>query len=80
MTIVLMKTPKASASLAKIVWEGDSREIIREFPKPVKADFGAQLQLLQKGLLPKDFKKMNGIGAGVYELREQDATHWYRVI
>ncbi len=75
-----MRTPKAPTSLAKIAWEGDSLDVLRDFPKPVKMDFGAQLRLLQRGELPKDFKKMNGVGSGVFELREQDASHWYRVI
>jgi len=75
-----IRTPKAPATLAKIAWEGDSLDVLREFPKLVKMDFGAQLRLLQWGELPKDFKKMNGMGSGVFELREQDASHWYRVI
>jgi phage-related protein len=43
-------------------------------------DLGAQLFMLQNGEAPKDFKKMSGIGPGVYELRDQDGSHWYRVI
>jgi hypothetical protein len=50
-----MKAPKAPASTTKIVWEENSLDV----------DFGAQLRLLQRGELPKDFKKMNGVGSGV---------------
>ena len=75
-----MKSPKPPATTVRIVWEGDSKDVLKTFPDPVKVDLGAQLWLLQKGELPKDFKKMSGIGPGVFELREQDASHWYRVI
>jgi len=75
-----MRAPKTPTTPAKIVWEGDSLDVLKEFPKTVKTDLGAQLWLLQSGELPKDFKKMNGVGSGVFELREQDASHWYRVI
>ncbi len=76
-----MKQPKRRVGgLTKIAWEGDSLEVLKEFPKAVKRNFGLQLRLLQQGEMPKNFKSMKSIGSGVYELREQDKSHWYRVI
>ena len=65
---------------ADIAWEGDSREVISAFPDDVKQNLGFQLRMLQQGLQPSDFRSMSSIGKGVFELRDQDARSWYRVI
>ena len=36
----------------EVVWEGDSLDVIRRFPSPVKQDFGAELRRLQEGDRP----------------------------
>jgi phage-related protein len=65
---------------AEVVWEGDSLEVIRRFPGPVRQDLGAELRRLQTGDRPLSSRPMPSIGARVYELREQDERAWYRVI
>ena len=65
---------------AEVVWEGDSLEVIRHFPGPVREDLGAELRRLQTGTRPLSSRPMPSIGARVYELKEQDERAWYRVI
>lgn len=65
---------------AVIVWEGDSREVLRGFPEGVKQNLGFELWQLQQGARPKDSRAMPSIGAGVFELRDQDEKAWYRVV
>lgn len=64
----------------EVVWMGDSKAAISEFPVPVKEDLGFQLYQLQQGKSPQNSRPMKSIGAGVFELREQDHQGWYRVI
>jgi phage-related protein len=63
-----------------VVWEGDSLEVIRDFPMSVRQDLGAELWRLQIGLRPMNSRPMPSIGDRVYELKEQDERSWYRVI
>ena len=66
--------------LADVVWLGDSREVLRAFPKGPQKDLGYALYQVQLGQSPPDSKAMRTVGSGVYELREQDERAWYRVI
>lgn len=67
--------------LIKLAWAGSSLKDLKEFPEKVIQQFGYSLFLLQKGLLPeRSYRPMTSIDTGVYELREQDARSWYRVI
>ena len=59
---------------------GDSLEQIREFPDDAKRDIGYQLDRVQHGLQPDDFKPMPTIGKGVEEIRVRDDSGTYRVI
>ncbi len=43
---------------------GDSLKRLREFPEDVKQDLGYQLDKVQRGLQPDDFKPMPTIGRG----------------
>jgi phage-related protein len=65
---------------ASVAWEGDSREILQEFPESVRQNLGFQLWRLQLGEMPKDYRPLPSLGTGVFELREQDERAWYRVI
>ncbi|MGD0831950.1 MAG: type II toxin-antitoxin system RelE/ParE family toxin [Terracidiphilus sp.] len=53
---------------------------MREFPKDVQQDAGYQLELVQDGEQPEDFKPMPSIGRGVEEIRVRDDSGAYRVI
>jgi phage-related protein len=66
--------------MADVVWLGDSRDVLRAFPTGVQQDLGYALYQVQLGQMPPDSKPIKTVGPGVYELREQDARAWYRVI
>ena len=59
---------------------GDSLRSLREFPDDAKRDAGYQLDRVQHGLQPDDFKPMPAIGKGVEEIRVRDDTGAYGVI
>lgn len=59
---------------------GDSLERLREFPEDARQDAGFQLEQVQRGQQPHDFKPMPGIGKGVEEIRIRDKSGIYRVI
>lgn len=67
-------------SLKEVVWLGDSKEIVSEFPAAVREDLGFQLYQLQQGKSPSKSRPMKSISGGVFELKEQDHQGWYRVI
>lgn len=59
---------------------GDSLKSLREFPEDARHDAGYQLDKVQRGEQPDDFKPMPSIGKGVEELRVWDDSGTYRVI
>ena len=52
-----------------IRWVGSALADLRAFPDTARRRAGQELDLLQQGLEPTDFKPMPSVGAGVYELR-----------
>ena len=68
------------SKLAAVAWEGDSREILKSFPEEVAQNLGFELWQLQQGEKPRHFRPLPSLGPGVYELRDEDARAWYRVI
>ena len=48
---------------------GDSLKSLRDFPSGARTDAGRQLDRVQRGLQPQDFKPMPTIGRGVEEVR-----------
>ena len=59
---------------------GNSLECLREFPEDARQDAGYQLDQVQRGRQPSDFKPLPSVGNGVEELRVWDDTGTYRVI
>lgn len=59
---------------------GDSLKCLREFPDEARQDAGRQLDQLQRGKQPADFKPMPSIGKGVEEIRIWDDAGTFRVI
>lgn len=59
---------------------GNSLEQLREFPEDARQDAGYQLDKVQRGEQPDDFKPMPSIGRGVEEIRVRDDRGTYRVI
>lgn len=63
-----------------ILFLGSSLAVLREFPKEARQNAGYQLEKLQRGKTPDDFKPMPAIGKGVEEIRVWDESGTYRVI
>jgi phage-related protein len=59
---------------------GDSLQCVRDFPVDARQDAGYQLDKVQRGLQPDDYKPMPTIGRGVEEIRIRDDAGSYRVI
>ena len=59
---------------------GDSLKRLREFPDDARQDAGYQLDKVQRGEQPDDFKPMPSIGQGVEEIRIWDEAGTFRVI
>lgn len=59
---------------------GDSLSRLREFSPDAKQDAGYQLDKVQRGEQPDDFKPMPSIGKGVEEIRIWEESGAYRVI
>jgi len=65
--------------MESIKWMGNSYKILLGFPKDAKRDAGYNLDRIQRGLDPVDFKPMPSIGLGVKEIRIHSGNE-YRVI
>ena len=59
---------------------GDSLQCVRDFPVDARQDAGYQLDKVQRGLQPDDFKPMPAIGRGFEEIRIRDDAGNVRVI
>ena len=51
------------------MWVGSSLQDLRDFPEVPRKRAGFQLELLQEGEEPDDFKPMKSVGKGVQEIR-----------
>lgn len=68
-----------SAKRRKLVWYGDSLRRLREFSSEARKTAGFELDRVQLGKDPSDWKPMTSIGPGVKEIRIW-AEQRYRVI
>jgi phage-related protein len=59
---------------------GDSLKCLRDFPEDVRHDAGYQLDKVQRGEQPEDFKPLTAVGRGVEEIRVTDDSGAYRLI
>ena len=63
-----------------VVFEGDSRAVIRSFPDDVRENLGGDLRRVQNGEKPLDSGSMAPVLPRVFELRDEDQDKWYRVL
>lgn len=63
-----------------IEFRGSSLEDFRAFPLATKREAGHQLDLVQIGQEPDDWKSMNTVGQGVREIRIRDSSGIFRVV
>lgn len=66
--------------LKPVEFLGDSLDQLRGFPLAVRRDAGFQLDRVEHGLEPDDWKPMSAIGSGVKEIRIRDMSGAFRVI
>ena len=59
---------------------GDALDCLKRFPRLARREAGFQLDRVQRGLEPFDWKPMSSIGAGVREIRTWDESGTYRVL
>ena len=66
--------------MKQIEFIGDSLDALRSFPIGARQDTGYQLDKVQRGLEPDDWKPMKSIGSGVKEIRVTDEEGQFRVV
>jgi phage-related protein len=59
---------------------GTSLDDLRAFPPSAKREAGYQIDQVQNGLGPDDWKPMNTVGQGVREIRVRDSAGAFRVV
>jgi phage-related protein len=68
------------SQLKPIEFRGSALEDLRAFPAVVRREAGHQLDQVQNGHEPDDWKPMQTVGQGVREIRIRDAAGTFRVI
>jgi phage-related protein len=66
--------------MKEVIWMGSSREDLRAFPTEARREMGYQLEHVQAGVDPDDWKPMSTVGAGVREIRVQESSGAFRCI
>lgn len=63
-----------------VEFRADSLDCLREFPVDARREAGFQLDRVQRGLEPFDWKPMPTVGSGVREIRVRDDSGAFRVL
>lgn len=63
-----------------IEFSGNALDDLRAFPLAARREAGYQLDRVQNGQEPDDWKPMNSVGQGVREIRICDAVGIFRII
>jgi len=63
-----------------IAFQGTALDDLRAFPAEARREAGHQLDRVQRGLEPDDWKPMPSVGLGVREVRVRDEAGAFRVI
>lgn len=67
-------------TIKDIVFVGRSLESLKSFPQEAKRESGYQLDKVQQGKAPTDWKPMQSIGTGVREIRIREDSGAYRIL
>ncbi len=62
-----------------IIWIGTALDDLRSFPTDARHDAGFQLEQVQLGFDPDDWKPMHSVGAGCREIRIRTGDGAFRV-
>jgi phage-related protein len=63
-----------------VAFRGNSLDDLRSFPLAARREAGHQLDQVQNGYEPDDWKPMSTVGRGVKEIRIRDAFGAFRII
>ncbi|HYS90183.1 MAG TPA: type II toxin-antitoxin system RelE/ParE family toxin [Bradyrhizobium sp.] len=63
-----------------VEFRGSALDDLRAFPAAARREAGYQLDQIQRGREPDDWKPMNAVGRGVREIRIRDAAGAFRVL
>jgi phage-related protein len=63
-----------------VEFRGSALDDLRAFPAAARREAGYQLDQVQRGREPDDWKPMNTVSRGVQEIRIRDATGAFRVM
>ena len=63
-----------------VEFRGSALDDLRAFPQAARREAGYQLDQVQHGREPDDWKPMNTVGRGVGEIRIRDAAGAFRVL
>ena len=55
--------------MKELNWVGRTRERLKRFPEEARREGGQELQRVQRGVQPKDWRTMSGVRPGVIEIR-----------
>jgi phage-related protein len=66
--------------MKRLAFLGRSRDDLSRFPEDARRKAGYQLNRVQHGIEPEDWKSMPSIGAGVREIRVRAESGAWRVI
>ncbi|WP_280301289.1 type II toxin-antitoxin system RelE/ParE family toxin [Nocardia neocaledoniensis] len=66
--------------MKRLEFVGTALTDLREFPLAVRRECGYQLDRVQRGLEPTDWRPMRSVGLGVCEIRVREESGAYRVI
>lgn len=66
--------------MKRIAFLGDSLSRLRDFPEDLRSEAGHQLNEVEEGGDPADWKPMRTVGPGVREIRIRDPKGAFRVI
>ena len=66
--------------MKSVIWQGSSFADLCAFPMDAKRQAGFQLDKVQRGLDPDDWKPMQTVGAGVREIRVRERGGAFRIV
>jgi phage-related protein len=66
--------------MKQVIWMGSSREDLKAFPEEARRQVGYQLEHVQEGADPDNWKPMSTVGAGVREIRVRESSGSFRCI
>lgn len=67
-------------TMKPVVFIGNALQELRAFPVTARREAGYQLDRLQNGFEPSDWKVLAGLGSGVREIRIRDANGAFRIV